>query len=172
MLRLLRLFHSEDIAGQLDEVAACLSADATYQPVVPLAQLRQGRDAIVEALRGQAGRYKNCVCRVQALASTDSVVFTERTDTVTMLADLAQVVVRGVGVFEVDEQGQARCRRGASTGTTPQWHARSASRSRACRRCLRQWLPGPPDPPRAASIARRSRTVGRAARMPASTLST
>jgi limonene-1,2-epoxide hydrolase len=106
VLRLLRLFHSEDIAGQLDEIAACLSAGATYQPVVPLAQLRQGRDAIVEELRGQAGRYKNCICDVQVVASTDSIVFTERTDTVTMLSDLKQVVVRVVGVFEVDARGQ------------------------------------------------------------------
>lgn len=106
VLRLLRLFHSEDIAGQLDEVAACLSPQATYQPVVPLALVRQGRAAIVEELRGQAGRYKNCICEVQAIASTKHVVFTERTDTVTMLSDLKQVVVRVVGVFEVDEQGQ------------------------------------------------------------------
>jgi limonene-1,2-epoxide hydrolase len=106
VLRLLRLFHSEDIAAQLEAVAACLSADATYQPVVPLAELRRGREAIVEELRGQAGRYKNCVCEVQAIASTDTVVFTERTDTVTMLADLKQVVVRVVGVFEVDAAGQ------------------------------------------------------------------
>lgn len=106
VLRLLRLFHSEDIAGQLDAVAECLSADATYQPVVPLAQVHRGRDAIVEELRAQAARYRNCVCDVQAMASTDSVVFTERTDTVTMLADLQQVVVRVVGVFEVDAQGR------------------------------------------------------------------
>lgn len=106
VLRLLRLFHSEDIAEQLEAVGACLAADATYQPVVPLAPLRRGREAIVEELRGQARRYKNCVCDVQAMASTDSVVFTERTDTVTMLAELKQVVVRVVGVFEVNAQGE------------------------------------------------------------------
>lgn len=106
VLRLLSVFDAADIAARLDDVAACLADDATYQPVVPLATPRCGRTAVVEELRTQAGRYRNCVCDVQVMASTDSVVFTERTDTVTMLADARQVVVRVVGVFEVDAQGR------------------------------------------------------------------
>jgi limonene-1,2-epoxide hydrolase len=104
VLELLRLFHAEDIGDQLEAVAECLAPEATYQPVVPLARVQQGRDAIVAELRDQSGRYRNCICDVHRIASTDRTVFTERTDTVTMLVDDKQVVVRVVGVFELDDR--------------------------------------------------------------------
>ena len=71
---------------------------------MPLAQVHQGRAAVVAELRGQAGRYKQCVCRVESVASQGGTVFTERTDPVIMLTDLREVVVRVVGVLELDDQ--------------------------------------------------------------------
>ncbi|MCU1692312.1 MAG: hypothetical protein JWM64_1403 [Frankiales bacterium] len=100
---LLALFHAEQIADVLDRVGGLLAPEATYQPVVPLATVHRGRDAVLEELRGQAGRYKECRCVVHAVASVGRTVFTERTDTVTMLSDLRQVEVHVVGVFELDE---------------------------------------------------------------------
>lgn len=104
VLEMLRLFHAEDIADNLRALGDHLADDATYQPVVPLAPVRHGRDAILAELREQAGRYKNCICDVHDVASTGRTVFTERTDTVSMLDDGREVVVRVVGVFEVDDQ--------------------------------------------------------------------
>jgi limonene-1,2-epoxide hydrolase len=101
---LLRLFAAERIADQLDAVAALLAPEATYQPVVPLAEVHRGREAVLAELRDQSSRYKECVCRVTAVASAGGTVFPSQTDTVTMLADLREVVVRVVGVFELDER--------------------------------------------------------------------
>jgi limonene-1,2-epoxide hydrolase len=57
----------------------------------------------VAELGQQATRYKECLCRIDTIASTDRVVFTERMDTVTMLADGRQVVARVNAIFELDD---------------------------------------------------------------------
>jgi limonene-1,2-epoxide hydrolase len=103
---MLRLLDAEVIADNLEKVGGYLADDCTYQPVVPLATVHKGRDAIVDELRLHSSRYKNCVCDVESIASTDRTVFTERTDTVTMLGDGKKVVVQVVGVFEFDDDNR------------------------------------------------------------------
>lgn len=101
---LLALFFAPDIAANLDQVAACFTEDATYQPQVPLAPVAHGRVAIVAELAQQARRYNECLCRIDNIASTERVVFTERMDTVRMLGDGRRVVARVNAVFELDSE--------------------------------------------------------------------
>jgi limonene-1,2-epoxide hydrolase len=103
---MLTLFNAEDIGANVDEIAKYFHDDATYQPVVPLAGVVRGRVAIADELRQHASRYKNCACKVHAVAASDHHVFTERTDTVTQLHDGSTTAVDLIGVFDVDDDGQ------------------------------------------------------------------
>lgn len=81
--RCLALFHSTDIP-HMDQIAPLFAEHAVYQPLVPRATPKQGRTAIIAELMRQFGRYTECRCELLAMASSDTYVFTERRDHVTM----------------------------------------------------------------------------------------
>ncbi len=81
------------------------SADAHYQPLVPMRKPSQGRDAIRAELERQYEFYNECDCTIHAIGSSDTNVFTERTDTVTLNHDGKRVVTRLNAVFDIDSDG-------------------------------------------------------------------
>lgn len=100
----LNLFH----ATELDMVAirAALADEALWQPVVPLAATVQGADAVCRELERQYKMYADCDCRILNIATNGNTVFAERIDSVRMLHDNRTVLVRVVGVFELDGDGR------------------------------------------------------------------
>ena len=62
----LGLFHT----ARLDASAlrAALADDARYQPIVPIAPVRQGADAIVEEMERQYQLYDECACNTLNVA--------------------------------------------------------------------------------------------------------
>lgn len=104
--KVLALFDAGASAAVHDEWASHFADDATYQPVVPLAPIVRGRAAILAELRGRASQYHHPACEIHTIVSSDDRVFTERTDTVTMLADDRKITVHTTGVFELDEDAR------------------------------------------------------------------
>ncbi|MCP5380115.1 MAG: nuclear transport factor 2 family protein [Novosphingobium sp.] len=100
----LALFHT----SRLDTKAlrAMLADDARYQPVVPIAPVREGADAIVEELERQYRLYDECACDTLKLAVCGNTVFTERIDTVRQLANGQRTTTHVVGVFDLDAAGR------------------------------------------------------------------
>jgi limonene-1,2-epoxide hydrolase len=100
----LALFHT----AKLDVAAlrGLLADDARYQPVVPIAPIRQGADAIVEELERQYRLYDECACDIVHIAVSGSTVFTERVDTVRQIANGQWTTTHVVGVFELDASGK------------------------------------------------------------------
>ena len=100
----LALFHT----SRLDTKAlrAKLADDARYQPLVPLAPVREGADAIVEELERQYRLYDECACDTLKLAVCGNTVFTERIDTVRQLANGQRTTTHVVGVFDLDAAGR------------------------------------------------------------------
>ena len=100
----LALFHT----SRLDKKAlrAMLADDARYQPVVPIAPVREGADAIVEELERQYRLYDECACDTLKLAVCGNTVFTERIDTVRQLANGQRTTTHVVGVFDLDAAGR------------------------------------------------------------------
>jgi limonene-1,2-epoxide hydrolase len=94
----LALFHT----AALDTVAlrAMLADDAQYQPVVPIAPVRQGADAIVGEMERQYQLYDECACEILNLAISG------RTDTVRQIANGQATTTCVVGVFDLDENGK------------------------------------------------------------------
>ncbi len=97
----LSLFDAEDL--DFAKLGSFLSEDARYLNRVRHAEPLKGLAAIEAELRGQYSRYKDCACTIHNVASSDTQVFTERTDEVTMRHDGKRVAVLLCGVFEVDE---------------------------------------------------------------------
>jgi limonene-1,2-epoxide hydrolase len=104
----LALFHTEKLDGAA--LRGFLADDARYQPVVPLAPVRQGADAIVAELERQYLLYDECACDILHVAANGSTagrtVFTERVDTVRQLANGQRTTTHVVGVFDLDEAGR------------------------------------------------------------------
>ena len=100
----LSLFHTRklDVAA----VRALLADGARYQPVVPIAPVRQGADAICEELERQYELYDECACAILSLAVSGSTVFTERVDTCRQLKDGRETTTSVVGVFDLDDAGK------------------------------------------------------------------
>lgn len=100
----LHLFHT----GTLDGAAlrALLADDARYQPLVPIAPIRQGADAIVEELERQYRLYDECACDILKLAVAGDTVFTERVDTVRQLANGQHTTTHVTGVFDLNAEGK------------------------------------------------------------------
>ena len=100
----LALFHTD----KLDVLAlrSMLADDARYQPLVPIAPVRQGADAIVEELERQYRLYDECACNTLHIAVSGSTVFTERVDTVRQLANGLKTTTHVVGVFDLDASGK------------------------------------------------------------------
>jgi len=100
----LALFHTRklDVAA----VRALLADDARYQPIVPIAPVREGADAICEELERQYELYDECACDILAISATGSTVFTERVDSCRQLKDGRKTTTNVVGVFDVDASGK------------------------------------------------------------------
>ncbi|MDT0576303.1 nuclear transport factor 2 family protein [Croceicoccus sp. F390] len=75
----LSLFHTRklDIAA----VRSMLADNAHHQPIVPIAPVREGADAICGELERQYELYDECACKILDFAASGSTVFTERVDT-------------------------------------------------------------------------------------------
>ena len=100
----LALFHTTN----LDTAAlrAMLADDARYQPIVPIAPIRHGADAICGEMERQYKLYDECACDILSVAVAGSTVFTERVDTVRQLANGQRTTTHVVGVFDLDENGK------------------------------------------------------------------
>ncbi len=100
----LSLFHTEHL--DVPALRALLADDARYQPIVPIAPVRQGADAIVEELERQYRLYDECACNTLNVAVNGNTVFTERVDTVRQLANGQRTTTHVVGVFDLDASGR------------------------------------------------------------------
>jgi len=100
----LSLFHTRKL--DVGAVRAMLADDARYQPVVPIAPVRQGADAICEELERQYELYDECACDIRKVAASGSTVFTERVDTCRQLKDGRETTTHVVGVFDLDDTGK------------------------------------------------------------------
>jgi limonene-1,2-epoxide hydrolase len=100
----LALFHTQ----KLDVVSlrSILADDARYQPIVPIAPVRHGADAICGEMERQYKLYDECACDILHVAESGSTVFTERVDTVRQLAGGQKTTTNVVGVFDIDAQGK------------------------------------------------------------------
>jgi limonene-1,2-epoxide hydrolase len=100
----LALFHTARL--DVPALRALLADDARYQPVVPIAPVRQGADAIVAELERQYELYDECACDILSVAVNGRTVFTERVDTVRQIATGQRTTTHVVGVFDLDDQGR------------------------------------------------------------------
>lgn len=100
----LSLFHTRNLDVQA--LRGMLADDARYQPVVPIAPVRQGADAICAELERQYELYDECACNILSVAVSGSTVFTERVDTCRQLKDGRETTTNVVGVFDLDDAGK------------------------------------------------------------------
>lgn len=100
----LALFHTQALDGAA--LRGFLADGARYQPIVPLAPVREGADAIVEELERQYALYDECACDILNVAVAGRTVFTERVDTVRQLASGQRTTTHVVGVFDLDATGR------------------------------------------------------------------
>tara|TARA_R110001606_G_scaffold354799_1_gene505510 strand:+ start:62 stop:484 length:423 start_codon:yes stop_codon:yes gene_type:complete len=100
----LALFHTQKL--DVDALRSMLADDARYQPVVPIAPVRQGADAICGEMERQYKLYDECACDILHVAVNGGTVFTERVDTVRQLANGQKTTTHVVGVFDLDAQGK------------------------------------------------------------------
>jgi limonene-1,2-epoxide hydrolase len=100
----LALFHTATL--DVPALRALLADDARYQPIVPIAPVRQGADAIVEELERQYQLYDECACDILNISVSGSTVFTERVDTVRQIANGQKTTTHLVGVFDLDASGK------------------------------------------------------------------
>ena len=100
----LALFHT----SKLDVVAlrSMLADDARYQPIVPIAPVRYGADAICGELERQYQLYDECACDILHIAVSGNTVFTERVDSCRQLANGQKTTTNVVGVFDIDANGK------------------------------------------------------------------
>lgn len=96
----LNLFHAAQVPD-MQAIAALFCENATYQSLVPSAEVRRGRDAILDDLQQQFSRYKDCDCEILNIASNGNVVFTERRDHVTLLDSGKRIFSSVNAIFEL-----------------------------------------------------------------------
>lgn len=100
----LELFHTENL--DVAAVRGHLADNARYQPIVPIAPVRHGADAICGELERQYRLYDECACDILNFAVSGRTVFTERVDTVRQLANGQKTTTHVVGVFDIDDDGK------------------------------------------------------------------
>ena len=100
----LALFHTAKL--DVPALRALLADDARYQPIVPIAPVRHGADAIVAELERQYELYDECACNTLNVAVAGNTVFTERVDTVRQIANGQRTTTHVVGVFDLDASGK------------------------------------------------------------------
>jgi limonene-1,2-epoxide hydrolase len=100
----LALFHTMklDVAA----LRSMLTNDARYQPIVPIAPIQRGADAICSEMERQYQLYDECSCDILLIATSGNTVFTERVDTVRQLANGQKTTTNVIGVFDIDAQGK------------------------------------------------------------------
>lgn len=96
----LTLFHASS-TPDMQAIADLFSEDASYQSLVPRAEVRRGRERIIEDLLRQFSRYKECDCEILNIAGDGQVVFTERRDHVTLLDSGKRIFSSVNAVFEL-----------------------------------------------------------------------
>jgi limonene-1,2-epoxide hydrolase len=100
----LALFHTQKL--DVATLRSMLADDARYQPIVPIAPVRHGADAICGEMERQYQLYDECACDILHVAESGSTVFTERVDTVRQLAGGQTTTTNVVGVFDLDANGK------------------------------------------------------------------
>ncbi len=100
----LALFHATRL--DLAAIGAALAENARWQPVVPIAPIVEGREAICAEAERQYRIYADCACEVLHIASSGDIVFTERVDRVRLLGDGREVVTRVAGLFDLDDENK------------------------------------------------------------------
>lgn len=100
----LTLFHTRALDGAV--LRGFLADGARYQPIVPVAPMRHGADAIVAELERQYALYDECACDIHGIAVAGRTVFIERVDTVRQLATGRRTTTHVVGVFDLDPAGR------------------------------------------------------------------
>ena len=100
----LALFHTAKLDGAA--LRSFLADDARYQPIVPIAPVRHGADAIVAEMERQYELYDECACDTLNVAVSGNTVFTERVDTVRQIANGQRTTTHVVGVFDLDASGK------------------------------------------------------------------
>lgn len=100
----LALFHTKQL--DVAAVRSMLADDARYQPIVPIAPVRHGADAICGELERQYQLYDECACDILNIAVHGNTVFTERVDTCRQLATGQLTTTNVVGVFDFDADGK------------------------------------------------------------------
>ena len=100
----LALFHTKklDVAA----LRSMLADDARYQPILPIAPVRHGADAICGELERQYQLYDECACDILHIAVHCNTVFTERVDTCRQLANGQKTTTNVVGVFDINADGK------------------------------------------------------------------
>ena len=100
----LALFHTKklDVAA----LRSILADDARYQPILPIAPVRHGADAICGELERQYQLYDECACDILHIAVNCNTVFTERVDTCRQLANGQKTTTNVVGVFDINADGK------------------------------------------------------------------
>ena len=100
----LSLFHTRQL--DIAAVRAMLADNARYKPIVPIAPVREGADAICSELERQYELYDECACKILNITVSGSTVFTERVDTCRQMKDGQETTTNVVGVFDLDEAGR------------------------------------------------------------------
>jgi limonene-1,2-epoxide hydrolase len=100
----LRLFH-EAAVPDFSVLMEFFAEDGQYHTLVPDGAVFTGKAAIRKCLETQFETYNDCDCEIHALGSSGSVVFTERTDHVTLTKDGRKVNSRVCAVFELNPEG-------------------------------------------------------------------
>jgi limonene-1,2-epoxide hydrolase len=101
----LRAIH-EAAQPNFDKLEAYFTPEATYQALVPASRIERGSGAIRKALEKQFQTYRDCECELHAIGSSDTHVFTERSDHVTLLHDGRRMASRVCAVFKVNDEGR------------------------------------------------------------------
>ncbi|MFM9898708.1 limonene-1,2-epoxide hydrolase family protein [Sphingorhabdus sp.] len=100
----LALFHTQSL--DVTALRSMLADNARYQPIVPIAPIREGADAICGEMERQYKLYDECACDTLNVAVAGKTVFTERVDTVRQLANGQRTTTHVVGVFDLDDNGK------------------------------------------------------------------
>jgi limonene-1,2-epoxide hydrolase len=100
----LALFHTTNLDAPA--LRSFLADDVRYHPIVPIAPIRHGADAIVAEMQRQYKLYDECACEILNVAVSGGTVFTERVDTVRQIANGQRTTTCVVGVFDVDSKGK------------------------------------------------------------------
>jgi limonene-1,2-epoxide hydrolase len=93
------------VENDIDKVLSCLAKDCEWR-LNQWSEPLRGIDAIRSEWERQLGSFTNLPAEFLNVASTDRVVFSERTDTVHMTNIDRDVRVHIVSVFEIDSEGK------------------------------------------------------------------